>query len=118
MKRRRLIVVATVAGLALGAAWWLLDDRLSAEERRLVGAWRTRNPPPGTTDLIVFHPDRRCFSGPPNLRDPSALPCHWYLRNGLLVIDHEPSGLRRAVRPVFIRFGLDFNGWNDCLVEW
>ena len=39
MTRRRL-VLATLAAVALGAAWWLLSDGLSAEERRLVGTWR------------------------------------------------------------------------------
>jgi hypothetical protein len=36
MTRRRLIL-AIVAAILLGTAWWLSLDRLSAEERLLVG---------------------------------------------------------------------------------
>ena len=39
MTRRRLVLAAALAVVALGAAWWLLDDGLSVEERRLVGTW-------------------------------------------------------------------------------
>jgi hypothetical protein len=38
MTRRR-FVLAPLAAAALGAAWWLLSDGLTAEERRLVGTW-------------------------------------------------------------------------------
>src|SRR5262249_54360779 len=38
MTRRRLIV-AIVAAVLCGMAWWLSLDRLSAEERLLVGTW-------------------------------------------------------------------------------
>jgi hypothetical protein len=38
MTRRRLIL-AVVAAVLFGTAWWLSLDRLSAEERLLVGAW-------------------------------------------------------------------------------
>jgi hypothetical protein len=38
MTRRRLIV-AIVAAVLCGMAWWLPLDRLSAEERLLVGTW-------------------------------------------------------------------------------
>jgi hypothetical protein len=37
MTRRRLILAACAAVVALGATWWLFSDRLSAEEQRLAG---------------------------------------------------------------------------------
>ena len=38
MTRRRLIV-AILSAVLFGMAWWLSLDRLSAEERLLVGTW-------------------------------------------------------------------------------
>jgi hypothetical protein len=38
MTRRRLIL-AIVAAVLCGMAWWLSPDRLPAEERLLVGRW-------------------------------------------------------------------------------
>jgi hypothetical protein len=38
MTRRRLIL-AIVAAVLVGMAWWLSLDRLSAQERLLVGTW-------------------------------------------------------------------------------
>jgi hypothetical protein len=41
MARRRLILAALLAVVALGAAWWLMtDDPLSTDEQRFVGTWK------------------------------------------------------------------------------
>jgi hypothetical protein len=56
MTRRRLVLAAVLALVALGAASWLSDERLSAEEQDLVSKWRIRGPPGqtlfGLTDLV------------------------------------------------------------------
>jgi hypothetical protein len=45
MNRRRLILAARVAVVAMGAAWWYGMDRLSVEEGRLLGTFVSRSDP-------------------------------------------------------------------------
>jgi hypothetical protein len=59
MTRRRLILAASVAVVALGAAWWLTPDGLSVEERRLVGSWRHYDPESGERSVMLLLPDRQ-----------------------------------------------------------
>ena len=42
MNRRSTILAVVALAGALGAAWWMLDNGLTAEEKRLVGTWRLR----------------------------------------------------------------------------
>jgi hypothetical protein len=120
MPRRRLVLVA-LAVVALGAAWWLLSDGLSAEERRLVGTWRRRELPSGRLlpELIAFDRDRRFHFGEVGQpKDPDQLPSWWSIRVGMLVLDNEPSRFRRAVRPLAPYFGLDVEPPNRGGLEW
>jgi hypothetical protein len=95
MTRRRLILAACVAIAALGAAWWL--DGFSPHERLLVGTWHSDPDLGGVSYRVRFSPDRR-FLGivPPTPED--APPCRWHVRGGSLVIDYEPSPIRRLLR--------------------
>ena len=43
MTRRRLVLAAALAVVALGAAWWVVGDGLTAEEQRLVDTWLGRH---------------------------------------------------------------------------
>jgi hypothetical protein len=65
MTRRRLILAACVATVALGAAWCWYTDQLTVEEQRLVGVWRSNqgvNPrwDQGMTVVWHFRTNRTC----------------------------------------------------------
>jgi hypothetical protein len=110
MVRRRLVVA--IGGLALllpGAAWWVSDDRLSAEEQLLVGRWQLTPYGPSSCDW-EFNPDRTC-SRRFTSRNGSHfnLPGHdvyfalngrWAVRDRILVVDEEVSRVRRLLRPI------------------
>src|SRR5262245_44466470 len=59
MTRRRLIL-AIVAAVLFGMAWWLSLDRLSAEERLLVGTWTFDGKSGTGRNKMYLGPDRRC----------------------------------------------------------
>src|SRR6476646_4316445 len=106
MTRRRLIL-AIVATVLCGVAWWLSLDRLSAEERLLVGTWSL-----GPKARWQFWPDRRHAYGgiqPSGAGEMTESEGRWFVRDGAVVFDPEPSGLRRSLRPVFSRLGLPGN---------
>ena len=101
---RRQLMPAALSAIALWAAWWLLSDGLSAEERRLVGTWRYRKTANGPlSGGLVLLPDGQ-------FRTPIGGPGWWYVWDGDLVLDHEPSQLKRAVRPVLSYLGLPVVG--------
>ncbi|HEY1377825.1 MAG TPA: hypothetical protein VGF55_13585 [Gemmataceae bacterium] len=103
MTRRRLILVACVAQVALTvwAAWWLSVDRLSAEEQALVGTWEVQTDTVFFSYWWEFRPDRHtsrhvrpCVTmayRDPAIPDPTALEGRWHLRDGALVVDVEPG---------------------------
>jgi hypothetical protein len=98
MTRRRLILAACVAVVALGAAWWGFDDRLTVEEQHLVGAWQTPTFDNGGK-VRTFRPDRsfrlRLFwPGGGKVVDGT----RWYVRDGSRVTDFETNPFRRFVR--------------------
>jgi hypothetical protein len=105
MARRRLIVVAVaLAPVAVGAAWWLLLARLSAEEQRLVGVWRYAAGGDNDRLRVEMTPDRRVWWGTPGeeYREVG----RWSVRGDGIVIDRETNPARRAVRPVALRLGV------------
>jgi hypothetical protein len=112
MTRRRL-TLAIVATVFCGAAWWLSLDRLSAEERLVVGTWIYDGTSPNVRPAMRIGPDRQCAfaSAPPRdghyQLNSSAL---WYVRDGAVVFDREPSAIRRTVRPVLHAIGLPAGG--------
>jgi hypothetical protein len=124
MTRRRLILAASFAVVALGAAWGLLSDGLTAEERRLVGTWKYDDwQAKGLTRLAEFHSDGRCFC--PTDAAPNGMSCWWSVRGGSILFDCEPSRFRRlwrpvasalglSVRPVFPPYRVELAG--DCMV--
>src|SRR6516165_9965271 len=110
MTRRRLIL-AIVAAVLCGVAWWLSLDRLSAEERLLVGRW-TCDCNSGTGySLLRFQPDRRFYGllqyfGPGVMVERSG---QWFIRGGELVFDGETSAVSRTFRPIVRSIGRPVN---------
>jgi hypothetical protein len=103
MARRRLILAACVAVVALGAAWWMFTDRLTAEEWQLVGAWRYDDAAAGKTkSRFALTPDRRVF----NPDFPDRAPWLWCIEGSSLVFEHEPNAARRIFRPLAGLLGL------------
>jgi hypothetical protein len=112
MTRHRLTLVI-VAAVLCGGAWWLSLDRLSAEERLLVGTWTFDGESGTGRSCIYFSPDRQSTYG--WLRISGSVPMvgwggRWYIQSGALVFDSEPSVVRRAVRPFARGVGLPVNG--------
>jgi hypothetical protein len=108
MTRRRLILAACVAVVALGAGWWLCVGGLSTEEQYLVGTWYSTS----GTGTWVFEADqsgRYQHRHPiPTLSFPAAYLYDdfretWFLRGGAILLDCEQSEFRRAFRPL-LRF--------------
>ena len=108
MTRRRLILVI-VAMVVCGFVWWQSPDRLSAEERLLVGTWIYEGRAANVRPAMRIGPDRQCAfaSSPPSdghyQFDSSA---RWFVRDRVVVFDGEPSAIRRTVRPVLRAIGL------------
>jgi hypothetical protein len=120
MARRRLVVVIAVAALAVGAAWWVFSDRLSAEERWLVGMWRQPDCPVSPEIVVSFFDSDRQFYVAA-LREPrrsGSPPACWSIRDGTVVIDPEPSRLRRALRPILPRLGVAVPAADHAALEW
>ena len=118
MTRRR-ATLGVLAFVALGAAWWLLSDGLSAEERRLVGTWRLCFAGEPTSYLMVLSSDRRGQSEV--IGDDSSYyrpPFRWSARRGVVVFDPEPSQVRRMLRPVAPHVGLRVAPQTSFAVEW
>jgi hypothetical protein len=92
------------------AAWWLLSDRLSAEERRLVGTWHVPTETVGSVTMVVTA-DRRAtitlvgsdFGDGPLKHEETG---RWAFREGEFILDKEPSLFRRLLRPVGPFIGL------------
>jgi hypothetical protein len=94
------VVVGAVALVAAGA-WWLSPDGLTAEEQALVGTWRLAAGPAGPDLRVEFRPDRSClFSDRAGVGGTVVKSAHWSARGDRLVVDHELSPVRRALRPV------------------
>lgn len=104
MSRRHLILAAALAVVALGAAWWMSWDGLTAQSGGWWGGGGTRTQQQDST--TVFSADRRYRSegGPPQPIGEQP-PVWWSIQGDWLVFDAEPSPLRRALRPVarFVR---------------
>jgi hypothetical protein len=106
MARRRLIVVVSALALVIGGvASWASADRLTAEERALVGTWRLAPGASGGSATWVFGPDRRsyiCLRGPADSEDADEIvqSGRWSMQDGVIVVDGEDSLARRALRPV------------------
>ncbi len=102
MRRRRLVVVVGAAALlTAAAAWWLLSaTALSPQERRLVGAWRLRSPTTVRPGVWVLTADRRWRSvaDPPPAGTGAEHLGHWRCDDGTLVLDSDPSAVRRVAR--------------------
>src|SRR4051794_22647082 len=98
MRRRRLMLVTAAAVVALLPAWYLLPDRLSPEERRLVGTWYAVGTWSGEPETVEFAPDRRVrwWVGEQDARDA----VRWSVSGQDLMIDPELNPVRRALRPL------------------
>jgi hypothetical protein len=100
MTRRRLIL-AIVAAVLCGVAWWLSLDRLSVEERLLVGTWISEGRPGSRLARMRFDGDGRCAFGFAEPGGPVTMiywAGPWSFRNGAVVFDGEASALRRGLR--------------------
>jgi len=108
MTRRRLIL-AIVAAVLFGVAWWLSLYRLSAKERLLVGTWISGPNSGSGSSRWHFWPDRRCAYGRSQPGRAVAMVewgGRWFIRDGVVVFDGEPSAVLRTVRPGLRRLGL------------
>jgi hypothetical protein len=105
MTRRRLILAACVAVIVLGAAWWLFGNWLTAEERKLVGTWHGELDRGFGPDRVQYAADHLFLTISPPTPD-HAPPYRWYVRSGSLVIDCEPSLIRRLLRPLAPSLGM------------
>jgi hypothetical protein len=94
-------------------AWWLSLDRLSAEERLLVGRWTFDGKSGTANSHMRFDRDRRFVYGRP--RTGMALTMvewagRWFIRDGAIILDGEREAVRRTVRPILRSVGLPWNG--------
>jgi hypothetical protein len=111
MKRRRLVLVIGTLAVAAAGAWWLSLDRLSEEERQLVGRWVYGPTYYRGTGRWEFGPDRQTFlgeaaPGPSGIDMGYGVSGRWSFRDGVIRIDTEPSAVRRALRPVAARLNI------------
>jgi hypothetical protein len=113
MTRRRFLIAACVIVVALGAAWWLLADRLTVEEQRLVGTWRADLGAVSGVAILHFDADRRSRL---STRSPSGnllvmeFNGPWSVCGGKIVIEGEANSFLRAVRPLLSVLGLPHGG--------
>jgi hypothetical protein len=105
---RRKHILALVAALAGGVAlYWLLSDRLTEEERQLVGRWSRTVTDKSPDDILVVMElcdDRTCrfavldaATGRPLQ---NAIEGRWSVQSGELVLDYETRTLIRLSRSV------------------
>src|SRR5438876_10221198 len=119
MTRRRLIL-AIVAAVPFGMGWWLSLDRLSAEERLLVGTWTFDGKSGTGRNKMYLGPDRRCAFP---WYEPNVGHClaewfgPWFVRDGAVVFDSEPSAVRRTVRPILQSLRVPCHGASRCGLE-
>jgi hypothetical protein len=122
MTRRRLILAACVAVVALGAAWWLFVERLTAEERLLVGVWRPETEQPNAEVVWEFRGDRsfQCTHTSKRKGMPSSEAIYagrWYVKGDDLFTDFEDSFFRRYFRPVARMIGMRGRDLESSRVE-
>jgi hypothetical protein len=89
MTRRRLIL-AIAAAVLLGTAWRLSLDRLSAEERLLIGMWTFEGASRTGHSCMLFSADRKSTCG--WSRVCGSVPTiasggRWYVHHGSLIFD-------------------------------
>jgi hypothetical protein len=111
MTRRRLVLASAFAVFALGAAWWLLSDGLSAEERRLVGTWELTSEEPRHSGAWTFRADRSFVlhqSGPLMGRASRVQSWtrsgRWAACNGVITLDDQIL-VQRLTRPLYRLIG-------------
>jgi hypothetical protein len=113
MARRRLVIgVLVLAALSVEVFLSLNLSGLTAEERRLVGVWRT---PMSTetpeTVVTVFTADGRAYSAElRDLKPTSESVGWWWIRDGRIIMEYEPSAVRRALRPALARMRVKVQG--------
>jgi hypothetical protein len=120
MTRRRLIVVAVALALvAIGGAWWLSLDSLSAEEQKLVGTWRLSANSPGESGVWELWPNRVCRMRfqPPAPAGGYRILGRWSGRAGQLVVDSESNPIRKRLRRVIGLFGVRTGGLSGLRPE-
>jgi hypothetical protein len=91
MRRRRLIIAAVLIATAALAAW-MIGDPLSADERRLAGAWKCEDADPFTME---FAADRRFSLTTSGDLVQSGT---WRFRDGAVYVDCEANLMRRMSR--------------------
>jgi hypothetical protein len=109
----RRLILAIVAAVLCGMAWWLSLDRLSAEERLLVGTWTYGGKSGVGACGMRFWPNRHCAFGKADRDGTLSLDewfGRWFVRDGVVKFDGEPSAVSRAFRPVVRTVGLPTNG--------
>jgi hypothetical protein len=104
MTRRRLILAAFFAVVALGAVWWWSTCDLSADEQRLVGTWRMVSGE--MTIKLVLLDDHRCVSSISIMSQTNAASGHLSVRYGKIAVDLELNPVYRAFRPVLEHIGI------------
>ena len=95
------MILAIVAAVFSRLAWWLSLDRLSAEERLLVGTWTFDGKSGTRLAQMRFGADRQyacgsCLPGGPITMIEWSGP--WSVPNGAVVFDGERSAARRSLR--------------------
>jgi hypothetical protein len=117
MTRRRLILAACVAVVALGAAWWYYGDGLTAQERRLVGRWQTSGPEGQGTIEVEFLADREFAIFVDGRRTSASRRMRWKVADGRMVVDCEMSQWRRLARPLLSVLGVSVQHVEVVRVE-
>jgi hypothetical protein len=104
MTRCRLILAACVAAVALGAAWWLYGDGLSAEERWLVGTWHLSGPTAQKGSFLLGQDRDGSLIVDPLGVDSWAFGeqvfGRWSFRDSVIFLDLEQNPAHRVLRPV------------------
>jgi hypothetical protein len=110
MNRRRLILAICIAVVALGAVKWWDSTRLTVEERRFLGVWKSGIQP------VEFRADHR-FAWDSGF-DNEVFAGYWRIRDGWITYDYERNAIRRALRPLVAWLGLEVGQISRCRLEW
>jgi hypothetical protein len=113
MTRRRFILAACVAVVALGAAWWMFVGGLTAEEQRLVGLWQQRHNETGRiTGALDLKADHSFLLATTDNKGQLLFTNvgAWSVKAGKLSLDTDPDPIRRLLRRIFDRFGMEVRG--------